>query len=156
MVQGARKEEQSAGVRVAALNALQNSLEFIRRNFGNPKERDFIMQVVCEATSAPNAEIVVVAFECLVRIMQLYYDSMKLYMEQALFGLTVHGMRSEDDRICLQAIEFWSTVCDEEILLAEEADDALELGEQPRRHSYNFAKSALTNIIPTLLFLLTK
>lgn len=28
-------------------------------------------------------------------------------------------MRSDDEAICLQAIEFWSTVCDEEMDRAE-------------------------------------
>jgi importin subunit beta-1 len=29
-------------------------------------------------------------------------------------------MKNEDDRVALQAIEFWSTVCDEEMDLKEE------------------------------------
>jgi importin subunit beta-1 len=47
--------------------------------------------------------------------MNLYYDKMAFYMERALFGLTVLGMRSSESNVALQAIEFWSTVCDEEI-----------------------------------------
>lgn len=46
------------------------------------------MQVVCEATQNPNVAVVVGSFECLVRIMSLYYDKMGLYMEQALFGVS--------------------------------------------------------------------
>jgi importin subunit beta-1 len=45
------------------------------------------MQVVCEATQNPTVSVQVGAFECLVRIMGLYYDKMALYMEQALFGV---------------------------------------------------------------------
>jgi importin subunit beta-1 len=45
------------------------------------------MQVVCEATQNPSVEVQVGAFECLVRIMGLYYDKMAFYMEQALFGV---------------------------------------------------------------------
>ena len=45
------------------------------------------MQVVCEATQNSNDSVQVGAFECLVRIMSLYYDKMGLYMEQALFGV---------------------------------------------------------------------
>lgn len=46
------------------------------------------MQVVCEATQNTNVLVQVGAFECLVRIMDLYYDKMGLYMEQALFGVS--------------------------------------------------------------------
>jgi importin subunit beta-1 len=46
------------------------------------------MQVVCEATQNGSVPVQVGAFECLVRIMGLYYDKMALYMEQALFGVS--------------------------------------------------------------------
>jgi importin subunit beta-1 len=45
------------------------------------------MQVVCEATQSPYVPVQVGAFECLVRIMTLYYDKMAFYMERALFGV---------------------------------------------------------------------
>ena len=45
------------------------------------------MQVVCEATQSPSSDVQVAAFACLVRIMHLYYDYMKFYMERALFGV---------------------------------------------------------------------
>ena len=50
-------------------------------------ERNYIMQVVCEATQSPSSDVQVSAFACLVRIMHLYYDYMKFYMERALFGV---------------------------------------------------------------------
>ena len=46
------------------------------------------MQVVCEATQNPSVPVQVAAFECLVRIMGLYYDKMSFYMERALFGVS--------------------------------------------------------------------
>jgi len=45
------------------------------------------MQVVCEATQSENENVKVAAFECLVRIMQLYYEKMELYMQKALYGV---------------------------------------------------------------------
>ncbi|KAI8888288.1 ARM repeat-containing protein [Backusella circina FSU 941] len=156
VVQGVRKEEPSQEVRLAAVNALINSLDFIKENFEREGERNYIMQVVCEATQSPNGEVQVAAFQCLVRIMQTYYDKMRLYMEKALFGLTVSGMNSENDRVALQAIEFWSTVCDEEIELKIEADEAQEVGEQPEHETYHFAELALPDILPVLLWILTK
>jgi importin subunit beta-1 len=47
------------------------------------------MQVVCEATQSGSTEIKVNAYECLVRIMQLYYGMMHLYMEKALVGVSI-------------------------------------------------------------------
>lgn len=100
------------------------------------------MQVVCEATQSESEDVTEAAFECLVRIMQLYYDKMQFYMEKALFGvrsmantlerqhadssstlfqLTVAGMNHSEEKVALQAIEFWSTVCEEEIGLKEAA-----------------------------------
>lgn len=160
------------------------------------------MQVVCEATQNPSVAVQVGAFECLVRIMSLYYDRMALYMEQALFGvshffssvlflkfvhsflfppfasslqLTVVGMRHSDERVALQAVEFWSTVCEEEVDLAIEAQEvrppflrflalntnrvrkkAQEYGDIPETESKFFAKIALPEIVPVLLTLLTR
>ncbi|ORZ20333.1 armadillo-type protein [Absidia repens] len=156
VVQGARKEEQHNDVRLEATKALYNSLEFVKDNFEREGERNFIMQVVCEATQSESSEIKVSAYECLVRIMQLYYDMMHLYMEKALFSLTVSGMKDDDEKVVLQAIEFWSTVCDVEIELNEEIEDARDVGEQPDRICHNFAGLALNDILPVLLWRLTK
>ncbi|KAG0793841.1 hypothetical protein G6F62_008345 [Rhizopus arrhizus] len=156
IVQGARSEEPSPEVRLAAINALINSLDFIKGNFEREGERNFIMQVVCEATQSDYAELQIAAFQCLVRIMQTYYDKMRIYMEKALFGLTITGMNNEDDRVALQAIEFWSTVCDEEMDIKEELFEAQEAGEQPERELHHFAELALPEILPNLLWLLTK
>ncbi|SDA02376.1 BZ3501_MvSof-1269-A2-R1_Chr12-3g03566 [Microbotryum saponariae] len=164
VVQGARKEEPSLvrrqftspDVQLAAVHALYNSLEFVKDNFEREGERNYIMQVVCEATQSPSSDVQVAAFECLVRIMSLYYDYMKHYMERALFGLTVLGMKHADEQVALQAVEFWSTVCDEEIELALEAEEAAEYGDQSERDSSHFARIALPEILPVLLQLLLK
>jgi importin subunit beta-1 len=47
------------------------------------------MQVVCEATTNEKDDLVVSAYQCLVRIMSLYYDQMGYYMEQALYLVIV-------------------------------------------------------------------
>ena len=121
VVQGARKEEPNHEVRFAALSALGDAIEFIRTNFDNEGERNYIMQVVCEATQAQDdVRIQASAFGCLNRIMGLYYDKMRFYMEKALFGLTILGMRSEEDDVAKLAIEFWCTVCEEEIAIEDD------------------------------------
>lgn len=41
--------------------------------------------------------------------------------------LTVLGMKHTEESIALQAVEFWSTVCEEEIELAIEAAEVCRL-----------------------------
>ena len=117
VIHGARKEEPSQDVQLAAIQALLNSLEFVRDNFEREVsiffllvqvlgkahvifqgERNYIMQVVCEATQNPNPSVQVGAFECLVKIMSLYYDKMGYYMERALFGVSIRVLRWSDPR----------------------------------------------------------
>lgn len=120
VVQGARKEETNQEVRLAAITALGDSLEFVENNFKHEGERNYIMQVVCEATQAEDARIQQGAFGCLNRIMGLYYDKMRFYMEKALFGLTILGMKSQDEDVAKLAVEFWSTVCEEEVAIEDD------------------------------------
>ena len=47
-------------------------------------------------------------------------------MEKALFGLTILGMKNEDEDVAKLAVEFWSTVCEEEINIEE---DNAQVGE---------------------------
>lgn len=154
VVQGARKEEANQEVRLAAITALSDSLEFVHNNFKHEGERNYIMQVVCEATQADDARIQQGAFGCLNRIMALYYENMRFYMEKALFGLTILGMKSEDEDVAKLAVEFWSTVCEEEISI-EDDNSQVESSDQARPF-YNFARVAAAEVIPVLLQLLTK
>ncbi|KAM0426264.1 hypothetical protein ACHAPT_008617, partial [Fusarium lateritium] len=154
VVQGARKEETNGEVRLAAITALGDSLEFVGNNFKHEGERNYIMQVVCEATQADDSRIQQGAFGCLNRIMALYYENMRFYMEKALFGLTILGMKSEDEDVAKLAVEFWSTVCEEEISI--EDDNAQVESSDQMRPFYNFARVAANEVVPVLLDLLTK
>jgi importin subunit beta-1 len=126
VVQGARKEETNSDVRVAAIQALSDSIEFVRSNFDNEGERNYIMQVVCEATQADDTRIQQGSYGCLNRIMGLYYDKMRFYMEKALFGLTIQGMKSDEEDVAKLAVEFWCTVCEEEIAIEDDNSQVRE------------------------------
>ncbi|GAW22452.1 hypothetical protein EKO27_g12062 [Xylaria grammica] len=154
VVQGARKEETNQEIRLSAIYALGDSLEFVGNNFKHEGERNYIMQVVCEATQADDSRIQQAAFGCLNRIMGLYYENMRFYMEKALFGLTILGMKNDDEDVAKLAVEFWSTVCEEEINI-EEDNSQVDNTEQMRPF-YNFARVATGEVVPQLLTLLTK
>ena len=72
---------------MAAIQALNNSLDFVKENFEREGERNYIMQIICESTQAQDVDIQVAAFECLGRVMSLYYDFMDFYMSKALYGV---------------------------------------------------------------------
>lgn len=152
IVQGAQSSEPSKLVRLAALNALADSLVFIKNNMEREGERNYLMQVVCEATQANDTDIQAAAFGCLCKIMSLFYAFMKPYMEQALYALTIATMKSEDDKVASMAVEFWSTICEEEI------DIAYELSQFPQSplQSYNFSLSSIKDVLPNLLNLLMR
>lgn len=178
VVQGARKEEPNADVRNAAITALGDSLEFVRTNFENEGERNYIMQVICEATQSDDNRIQQGAYGCLNRIMGLYYDKMRFYMEKALFGLTIQGMKSEEEDVAKLAVEFWCTVCEEEISIEDDnaqvmtdaqpplppnnpphaypLDQAQAEGSTEMREYFNFARIATPEVVPVLLELLAK
>lgn len=71
-----RSTEPSNHVRLAATQALINSLEFTKANFEKENERNFIMEVVCEATQSRDMRISVAALQCLVRfLLYLFFKS---------------------------------------------------------------------------------
>lgn len=156
IVNGMKKEEPSNHVRLAATTALLNSLEFTKANFDIESERHFIMQVVCEATQSTDNKVRVAALQCLVKIMSLYYQYMEHYMGPALFAITLEAMKSSIDEVALQGIEFWSTVCDEEVDLSIEAAEAQEQGRPPERTSRFYAKGALQYLVSILTQTLAK
>lgn len=102
------------------LVTLANISGSVRSNMENEGERNYIMQVVCEATQAEEVRVQAGAFGCLNRIMGAYYEKMRFYMEKALFGLSIMGMKSEEEDVAKLAIEFWCTVCEEEIAIEDD------------------------------------
>ena len=65
-------------------------------------------------------------------------------------------MKSDKDKVALQGIEFWSTVCDEEADLAIEATEAEESGRPPDQTSRFYVKGAMAYLVPILLETMTK
>ena len=157
VVQGMRADMPSGAansfqVRLKATQAMYNTMEFVKQNFENEAERNYIMQTLCETTQVDNKDIQLAAYEAIVRVAELYYDKLPPYME-ALFGLTTGligkatTQHSEDlDELGRQAIEFWTSICDEELELIE---SAREQGTAPQLH--RFVQGAVGVLMPLLL-----
>lgn len=151
VVQGARREETNMDIRYAAIKALSDSVDFVRSNMDNEGERNYIMQVVCEATQADDLRVQAGAFGCLNRIMAAYYEKMRFYMEKALFGLSIMGMKSEEEDVAKLAIEFWCSVCEEEIAIEDDNAAAQAEGIPEVRPFFGFARVACREVVPVLL-----
>lgn len=54
------------------------------------------------------------AYEAIWTIATLYYDRLQAYM-QPLFELTLRTIREDQEEVALNAMEFWSSLCDEEV-----------------------------------------
>mmetsp|Transcript_8298 Transcript_8298/g.29142 ORF Transcript_8298/g.29142 Transcript_8298/m.29142 type:complete len:878 (-) Transcript_8298:27-2660(-) len=147
VVQGMRKEEPDAAVRLAATEALLNALEFAAKNFENENERNYIMQCTCEATLCEAPRVRQAAYECLVAIAGSYYDKLLAYITD-IFHLTSKAIREDEEPVALQAIEFWSTVAEEELDLADYQEEGVV--------NHGFIKKALKFLTPILLETLTK
>ena len=149
VVQGMNKTETNNNIRLAATQALCNALEFAHTNFENEVERNYVMTVVCEATLCQDVRVRQAAFECLVAISTAYYDKLSPYMND-IFQITSKATREDEEAVALQAIELWSSICDEEIELQEEFTADSEVT------NFNFIKQALGALVPMLLETLTK
>lgn len=64
----------------------------------------------------------------------------------------MQAMKSENQEEALQGIEFWSTVCETELVI----EGQIEEGQQPMYPSSQLALGALEHLIPTVLALLGK
>ncbi|XP_010486444.1 PREDICTED: importin subunit beta-1-like [Camelina sativa] len=152
VVQGMNQSENTAEVRLAATKALLNALDFSQTNFENEMERTYIMKMVCETACSKEAEIRQAAFECLVSIASTYYEVLEQYM-QTLFELTSNAVKGDEESVALQAIEFWSSICDEEIDRQEY--DSPDSGDSSPPHSC-FIEKALPHLVQMLLETLQK
>eukprot|EP00960_Hanusia_phi_P061583 764884-Hanusia_phi.AAC.2 len=119
-------------------------------------ERNYIMQVICEACTTQASEQVNLtplfsfiltkpqvrenAFQCLGRIAELYYDKLMQYM-QALLELTISAISTQPDAVARQAIAFWIQICDVEYDRLLDGDSGCN----------NFVKGAAQYLIPVLL-----
>lgn len=134
--------ESASSVRLTATKALNNVLEFSKSQFDTDDARNVIMRTIYTAAKSDDERMRCAAFEGLVCIGENYYDKLPEYI-RSLYELTDGAIRSDVEPVALQAIEFWSSIAEEEINLMEEAETAQELGGTPERLSKKFVATAL-------------
>jgi len=154
IVDGIRSDRPDS-LRLAAATALRNSLLFTRGNMERPNERNVIMSTICEGTQALCPRVRAASFECIVQIAFQYYDKLKDYM-QAMFQISFATIKNDEEIVALQAMEFWSTLCEEEMEIMDEVLDAQERNVAPERECVRYVHAALEHLIPLLVEILTR
>ncbi len=149
IVDGVR-EDRPQQIQYVAIMALRNSLEFVNENFKRKGERDHIMRKICEATQSTDLRTRVVSYECIATIVTLYYEYLQEYME-TLCNLTFTAVTSDQAEVGLQALEFWSSMCDAEMDLIDELHYAqLEGNIESVIPCHRYVEAVLATLIPIL------
>jgi len=149
-----------AEVRIASIKALLASLAFVRKNFENTDQRNYIMNVIFACAKDANDQIRLFGLYCLVVVAELYYEYLKegspvTYIE-TIWTITVDAIKNHPQAFALQGIEFWSSVAQREkdILTAEEDD--YEQPEDNESESQNFTHKLAKDFVPLLFECLLK
>jgi importin subunit beta-1 len=155
VVHGMIPEEKDRNVKLAACSALFYGLGFVKRHFGNQAKRDHIMNVVIDCCSFADDKVRIAAYEILVRIAARYYEYLPEYMVR-IFNLTLNSIKTEKEDVAQQAVEFWSTLCDEEMTIMEEISEHTSFNMPPPRECKGYIKAAVKFLVPVLTEAMTK
>lgn len=143
-------------MRLAALQALKNSLYYITNNMQKKTERDFIMNAIGEASRSQDHEVRALSFGCLDTICEQYYDNLADYMTH-IYNLTTEVIKNDpEEDVKMAAIEVWTTVAavEQEMLYNERTLGSLGLPlDRPACPKY--ISAAAEHLMPLLLQTLT-
>ena len=149
------QQSRPTAIHLAAVTALRNSLVFAVKNMERKPERDAIVNNICEATRSQDAYVRMVAYECLTEIATNYYEKLADYME-AIFKLTLEAIQRDEENVAKQAIEFWSSMCEVEMVLIDDAEDYQTRGVPVEKPCVRYVAAAAEHLGPVLLEALTK
>ncbi|GLJ12611.1 hypothetical protein SUGI_0194600 [Cryptomeria japonica] len=76
-------------------------------------------------------------------------------MSVEIFTITARAVREDEEPVALQAVEFWSSICDEEIDILEMFGDDFD-GDSEEAPCFHFIRQALPSLVPMLLETLLK
>lgn len=138
-------------IRLAAITALNNSLDFTEANFQKDVERNMLMTSMCEATQCTDVAVRKGAYECLARVAELYYDYLQPYAP-TLFQLTTAAIRTDVEDVAIPAIEFWASICE----IERDRQDDIEDNVDPPPQLLNLIATAAQPLTQCILEAMTK
>lgn len=146
-------------VRIASIKALLASLAFVRKNFENADQRNYIMNVIFASARDANDQIRLHGLYCLVVVAERYYEylssgSPATYIETS-WTITVDAIKNQPQAFALQGIEFWTTVAEREKDILDAEEDDYE-DEEEESLSHNFTQKLAKDFVPLLFECLLK
>eukprot|EP01122_Echinamoeba_exundans_P016333 TRINITY_DN8245_c0_g1_i1.p1 TRINITY_DN8245_c0_g1~~TRINITY_DN8245_c0_g1_i1.p1 ORF type:complete len:873 (+),score=280.05 TRINITY_DN8245_c0_g1_i1:3036-5654(+) len=148
VVRGMQNETEN-NVKLAAVKTLTFALEFSEKNWKNEGERSYLMNVIVASTGSTDPRVRRAAFECLVRVASLYYDYLENHIK-AIFDAAYRAIKEDVEDVAKQAIEFWSSVCDEEIMIMQAEAEGLAGPNGQKRKCLHIIKRAVPALAPVL------
>jgi importin subunit beta-1 len=140
-----RPEEEHLDVKEAAAKALNNAIDFCKKNFDNETEKKYLMNCILHASAHPQLKIKLVGLQLLIQVASLYYEKLTDYIVD-IFKITIEYIIGNDEEISKLAIEFWASIADEEIEFTKNRPD----------FNKRFCSAALKDLVPVLLQSMTK
>ena len=99
-----------------AITSFLNFLPFAKQNFQKIDEREILVRKIIELLSYNNLrdDLIEGLLKCLVEMASLYHSALNDKMS-IITNITCKYMKSPNKEIAIQAIEFWNTLCKEEL-----------------------------------------
>ncbi|KAJ5074078.1 importin subunit beta-1 [Anaeramoeba ignava] len=112
------KENPDTQIQKSTLISLYHSIDFSRNVFENQEDCDVLMEVILNGSQhQESSEIQEISFQCFTKIGFLYYKILPRYIDK-IYQSSINSIKN-DNNASIQAIEFWSTICEEEIKLGD-------------------------------------
>jgi len=127
-----------------------NTLEFASHNMKNQAERNMILNLIVTGTKSRYVSVRTKAYECIVKTASFYYEYIGEYIK-GIYESTFKAIREDVQPVGMQAIEFWTTLCEEEIYLLEEAQEQEMKGEPVAKPCANYVKQCGQQLCELLL-----
>jgi len=110
-------------VRLLAITGLESCIRFCRHNFGKEAERHLLIDNVVLNCMADNDQVRNKAVQCLLEILRYFYDNIDPTCFHKMGTVTLDIIKKDNaEDLIILAIEFWCSLCDEEILRLKKDD----------------------------------
>lgn len=146
---GMKKEVGNPHVILAATKGLEKALRHIEPNMEKDAERNYIMKSICSVCTFPDARIREAGLNILIKMIEIYYHYLAAYMK-VISGIVANIMNKDEQNVSMLAVEFWSSLCDREYQLYEEAE------RDPSTPFFRFIEGSVSSLVPTLLRLIVR